>query len=163
MGDVILDGVDREIIAALKEDGRMSYAALAQRAGVAEGTARNRLMRLLETHTIKIGPIIDQTKIGYRLNLWLGMRCRVGALREVADAMAKLHSVRYVGATTGAYDVVCESVFLSETEMLAFFEHELPLIDGITDVQTALVLQIAKLGYEWELREEDPAGAGADD
>lgn len=157
MSDVIIDSVDREIIAALKEDGRMSYAALAQRAGVAEGTARNRLIRLLETHTITIGPIVDQTKIGYRLNLWIGMRCRVGTLRTVADALAKLHAIRYVGATTGAYDVVCEAIFLSEVEMLAFFEHELPQVDGITDVQTALVLEIAKLGYEWELREEDPA------
>jgi Lrp/AsnC family transcriptional regulator, regulator for asnA, asnC and gidA len=150
-----LDELDRRLIAALKEDGRMSFTALAGRMGVAEGTARNRLNRLIDSSTMRIAPILDQTKIGYRLNVWMGIRSRPGTFRDIADALSKLHAVRYVGACTGAYDVICELVFLSQREMVAFLEEEVPRIDGIVDTQTSLVLEITKLGYEWELREED--------
>jgi DNA-binding Lrp family transcriptional regulator len=151
-----LDELDRRLISALKEDGRMSYTELATRLRVAEGTARNRLQRLLGSETLKIVPIIDQMKIGYRLNVWIGVRCRPGTFRKVAQALAAAHAVRYVGACTGGYDVICEAVFLYQDEMLGFLENELPAIDGITSTETSVVLHITKLGYEWELREEDP-------
>lgn len=150
-----LDALDRKLVAALKEDGRMSYTQLASLLGVAEGTARNRLTRLVESGTIRIGPIVDQTRIGYRLNVWIGVRCRPGTFRGVAEGLAKFHAVRYVGACTGAYDVICEAVFLSQVEMIEFLETEMAGVDGITETQSSVVLEITKLGYEWELREED--------
>jgi Lrp/AsnC family transcriptional regulator for asnA, asnC and gidA len=152
-----LDDLDRRLVGALKEDGRMSYKQLATALGVAEGTARNRLTRLLDSGTIRIGPIVDQTKIGYRLNVWIGVHCRPGSLRTVAEGLAECHPVRYVGACTGAYDVICEAVFLSQAEMLAFLESELAAVDGVRDTESSVVLEITKLGYEWELREEDAA------
>ncbi len=150
-----LDSLDRQLIASLKLDGRMSYAELAGRLGVSESTARNRLARLVDAGTVRILPIIDQTELGYRLNAWIGVRCRPGAFRRVAEELAGFHAVRYVGACTGAYDVICEAVFLSQEEMLRFLESELPTVDGITSTDSSIVLEMAKLGYEWELREED--------
>jgi Lrp/AsnC family transcriptional regulator, regulator for asnA, asnC and gidA len=149
------DQIDRRLISALKLDGRMSYAELANRLGVSEGTARNRLSRLVESGSVKILPIVDQTKVGYRLNVWIGIRCVPGALRQVADELAGLHAVRYVGACTGHYDVICEAIFLSQVEMLRFLESELPQVGGIVAIETSTVLEISKLGYEWEVREED--------
>jgi hypothetical protein len=52
--------------------------------------------------------------------------------------------------------VICEAVFLSQAEMLDFLESELQTVAGITGVETSMVLEIAKTGWEWELREEDP-------
>ncbi|HYX84279.1 MAG TPA: Lrp/AsnC family transcriptional regulator [Solirubrobacterales bacterium] len=150
-----LDRLDRQLIASLKLDGRMSYAELAGRLGVSEGTARNRLARLIESGTVRVLPIVDQTRLGYRLNAWIGVRCRPGQFRRVAEELAGFHAVRYVGACTGAYDVIVEAVFLSQAEMLRFLESELPTVEGITSTETSLVLEMSKLGYEWELREED--------
>ena len=150
-----LDGLDRKLVSALKEDGRMSFTRLASLLDVAEGTARNRLQALLESGTIQIGPIINQAKIGYRLNVWIGVRLRPGSFRKVGEGLAKFHAVRYVGACTGVYDVVCEAVFLSQDEMLVFLEEEIATVDGVTETQSSVVLEITKLGYEWELREED--------
>jgi hypothetical protein len=42
-------------------------------------------------------------------------------------------------------------------ELLRFLSDEIRAIEGITDVDTSTVLDIAKFGYEWELREEDVA------
>ena len=158
-----LDALDRQLVASLKLDGRMSYAELAGRLGVSEGTARNRLARLVEAGTVRILPIVDQTTLGYRLNAWIGVRCQPGAFRRVAEELAGFHAVRYVGACTGAYDVICEAVFLSQGEMLQFLESELPTVGGITSTETSTTLEMAKLGYEWELREEDTARPGRAD
>ena len=150
-----LDVIDRKLIASLKTDGRMSYTELAKRLGVSEGTARNRLSRLVETGALRIRPVVEPDRIGYRMNVWFGIRCRPGSLREVAAALRELHPVRYVGVCTGAFDIICEAIFLSEEEVLRFLSDEIRAVNGIADVDTSTVLDIAKFGYEWELREED--------
>ncbi len=150
-----LDSLDRQLIAGLKLDGRMSYAELAGRLGVSEGTVKNRLTKLLRSGALAIVPVVEPDRIGYRLNVWIGVRCSPGAARRVADGLAGFHAVRYAAACAGIYDVVCEAVFLSQAEMLEFMETELQTVEGITSAETTMVLDIAKTGWEWELREED--------
>jgi Lrp/AsnC family transcriptional regulator for asnA, asnC and gidA len=150
-----IDDLDRRLIGALKVDGRMRHTDIAARIGVTEGTVRNRMQRLLEDGTLRIVPIVDQTKIGYRLNVWIGLRVRPGTFGKVAERLASFNAIRYVGACTGAYDVIAEGIFLSEAEMYAFLEEDIPTVDGIISTESSVVLRIAKLGYEWELREEE--------
>jgi len=152
---VRLDSVDRQLIACLKLDGRMSYTEMASRLRVSEGTARNRLARLLETGALRVFPVVEPEPIGYRINAWLGIRCAPGANRKVGEALRDLHAVRYVGMCAGTFDIICEAVFLSERELLAFLTDELSAIGDIVDVSTSTVLDTCKVGYEWELREED--------
>jgi Lrp/AsnC family transcriptional regulator for asnA, asnC and gidA len=137
----------------------MSYTELASRLGVSEGTARNRLSRLVQSGALRVRPVVEPDRIGYRMNVWFGIRCRPGALREVAAALRELHPVRYVGVCSGAFDIICEAIFLSEEELLRFLSAEMRAIDGVVDVDTSTVLDIAKFGYEWELREEDTTEA----
>ena len=150
-----LDALDRRVVACLKLDGRMSYAELAGRLGVSEGTARNRLTKLLASGAVDVVPVVEPDRIGYRLNVWVGVRTRPGAAREVAVGLAGFHAIRYATACAGVYDVICEAVFLSQAEMLRFLEGELQTVEGIQSVDTSIVLEIAKSGWEWELREED--------
>jgi Lrp/AsnC family transcriptional regulator, regulator for asnA, asnC and gidA len=154
--DMALDAVDRRLISCLKLDGRMSYSELAGRMQVSEGTARNRMQKLMDAGTLQIVPVVEPDTIGYRLNVWIGVRCLPGAARAIAQALAQFHAVRYTTACAGVYDVICEAVFLSQAEMLDFLESELQTVAGITGVETSMVLEIAKTGWEWELREEDP-------
>jgi Lrp/AsnC family transcriptional regulator for asnA, asnC and gidA len=150
-----LDAKDRHLIGALKLDGRRSYADLAAAIGVSEGTVRNRLARLVDSGAVRVVPVVEPEHLGYRLNVWFGIRCRPGTLRDVARALRDLHPVRYVAISSGAYDVVAEAIFLDEAEMLAFLDEGIPRIEGIAVVHTSTVLSIEKFGYEWELREED--------
>src|SRR5690242_9968229 len=48
-GALELDALDRDIIEALRADGRASNSAVAARLGVAEGTIRQRVKKLLDT------------------------------------------------------------------------------------------------------------------
>jgi Lrp/AsnC family transcriptional regulator for asnA, asnC and gidA len=150
-----LDAIDRRLIAALKDDGRKSYAELAASIGASEGTARNRLTRLVESGAVRVVPVVEPEHLGYRLNVWFAVRCRPGTLREVARSLRALHPVRYVAMSSGAFDIVCEAIFLDEGEMLSFLNDDVPGIGGIAAIESSTVLAIEKFGYEWELREED--------
>lgn len=154
-----LDTVDRQLIACLKLDGRMSYAEMAVRLRVSEGTAKNRLARLLESGALRVFPVIEPQPVGYRLNAWFGIECAPGAMNEVGEALRNLHPIRYVGLCAGAFDIICEAVFLSEKELLTFLTDDVSRIEGVAEVKTSTVLDTCKLGYEWELREEDVAPA----
>ena len=70
-----LDALDRRLVATLKQDGRMSFTQLATELGVAEATARKRLHRLVESGTIRIGPIVDQAKMSRAQPDALFMHC----------------------------------------------------------------------------------------
>ena len=109
--DMALDALDRRLISCLKLDGRMSYSELGGRLGVSEGTARNRLGKLLASGALQIVPVVEPEMIGYRLNMWIGVRCRPGSARSVAEGLARFHAVRYATACAGVYDVICEAVF----------------------------------------------------
>jgi Lrp/AsnC family transcriptional regulator for asnA, asnC and gidA len=122
---------------------------------VSEGTARNRLGKLVGSGRLQIVPVVEPDTIGYRLNVWIGVRCRPGASRTVAEGLGQFHAIRYATACAGVYDVICEAVFLSQVEMLQFLEAELQTVEGIVGVETSMVLEVAKTGWEWELREED--------
>lgn len=123
--------------------------------GVSEGTVRDRLARLVEAGVVRVVPVVEPEHLGYRLNVWFAVRCQPGTLRKVARSLRGLHPVRYVAISSGAYDIVCEAIFLNEAEMLSFLNDNVPTIHGIASIESSTVLAIEKFGYEWELREED--------
>ena len=120
-----LDVLDRRLISTLKSDGRMSYSELSERLKVSEGTVRNRLTKLVDSGALQIVPVVEPDMVGFRLNIWIGIVCRPGEARRVSQTLGQYHAVRYVAACTGVYDVICEAVFLSQSEMLRFLEDEI--------------------------------------
>ena len=63
-----IDEVDRKLISALQEDGRLSMRMLADRVGVALGTVSNRLNKL-EKHGVITGYTanLNPDKIGWEM------------------------------------------------------------------------------------------------
>ena len=65
-----LDTTDRDLLAALLEDARISQRGLAKRVGVAQGTITNRLRRLEEMGVIKgYTVLLDAESIGWTMTL----------------------------------------------------------------------------------------------
>lgn len=57
-----LDSVDKEILKLLKEDGRLSYRAMADKLGMEGSTVRKRVRKLLEREAIKRFTIVVNSK-----------------------------------------------------------------------------------------------------
>ncbi len=59
--------------------------------------------------------------------------------------------VRYVAVLTGPYDLIVEAFFFSRRHLTTFLTKRLAKMQGVVDTQTSIVLQVAKLSFEWEI------------
>lgn len=140
-----MDDTDRQLIALLRDNARMSVASLAKALRVARGTVQNRMAKLEA----------DGTIVGYTVRLRSQMeQHRIRALMTVAvegnrtDAVIKaLRGEPAVGAlysTNGRWDIVAEL----RADSLEAFDHVLGRIrqlEGISNTETSLLLSTHKL------------------
>lgn len=140
-----MDDTDRQLIALLRDNARMSVAALAKRLRVARGTVQNRLTRLEKEGVI----------VGYTVQLKSQMEDRrIRALMTVAvegnrteTVLRALRGDPAVGAlhsTNGRWDFVVEL----RADSLEEFDRVLGrirLLEGIANTETSLLLSTHKL------------------
>ncbi len=81
----------------------------------------------------------------------IGVSVKLGELNAVSKQLAQAPEVRYLGLTTGRYDLILEAFFTSTEHLLDFVSDPIGRISGVTSVETSLVLRIEKLSYEWDL------------
>lgn len=149
------DTVDRRIIALLQRDGRMSNTAIARTVGLSEASVRRRINQLLETGTIQIVAVPSPETLGLTLSVIIGVSCDLRRLDVVAHTLAGLDETRYLGYSTGPFDLILEAFFYSHQHLLDFLQEKIATIDGVTDTETAIILKVAKFSFEWELPLED--------
>jgi len=56
----------------------------------------------------------------------------------------------------GGYDLIAEAFFYSRKHLTMFLTRRLAAMEGIVETQTSVVLQVAKLSYEWEIPTPQP-------
>ena len=70
----LLDDVNKAIIEQLQEDGRRSYAAMAQAVGLSEAAVRQRVQRLLDAGIMQIVAVTDPLRVGFKRQAMIGVR-----------------------------------------------------------------------------------------
>ena len=144
-----LDELDHDIIALLSEDASRTYVALAQRLGVTDVTVRNRMRRLVEADVMRIVAIVDPWKVGRRVQIISGITTEPQAAHDVANALAQLDEVSYVGYTTGEADLMIVASLRSDEELFYLLTEKIASIPGIRSIRTSNVLRSIKntFGY----------------
>ena len=100
-----LDATDRDLLAALLEDARISQRGLAKRVGVAQGTITNRLRRLEEMGVIRgYTVLLDAESIGWTMTVITGLRIQKGSMIDLQQQIAADPRVFAVYDVTGDYD-----------------------------------------------------------
>lgn len=89
----------------------------------------------------------------------VGVRAEAGRSGEVAEQLAQLRQVRFVGCTAGSYDVVFAATFASRADLLAFFAGPLTRLPGIRATETSELLEVRKGAARWAAWAEG-GGAG---
>jgi Lrp/AsnC family transcriptional regulator for asnA, asnC and gidA len=142
-----LDQVDHGIIAALKEDGRMSFAEIARRLDISPGTARERYLRLVENGVLQVVAVTNPPLVGYHMTSFMGIKVDGDRLREIAEQIAALEEVVYLVLCTGTYDILAEVVCRDQAHFLTFLTERLRAVEGIRDTETFVYLDIIKEIY----------------
>jgi Lrp/AsnC family transcriptional regulator, regulator for asnA, asnC and gidA len=146
-----IDDTDREILRVLQVDGRTSNTEIARRLGVTETTVRKRLAALLEADLVQIVAVPTPRLAGLTVSAIMGISVQLKALQKVADALVERPEVRYCGVSAGRYDLILEAFFTDHEHVVRFSTDVLGRMEGITDVETSLILKIEKFSYEWEI------------
>jgi Lrp/AsnC family transcriptional regulator, leucine-responsive regulatory protein len=104
----IMDDLDRNIIAALTSDGRMSYARIAETVGTATTTVHQRVRKLIARGIITgTRVIIDWEAVGLPVTALVSVEASgTEALADVATSLATIPYVQNGYATTGEFDLL---------------------------------------------------------
>ena len=149
-GDPV-DEVDRTIIRILQRNGRTSNSEIGRVLGLTEATIRKRIARLLGEELLTIVAVPAPRAVGLTLSAILGISCELSSVERVAGQLVARPEVRYLGISTGRYDILVEAFFSDQRHLLEFSSRTLGSIEGVTDVETSLILEVAKFSYEWEI------------
>jgi Lrp/AsnC family transcriptional regulator for asnA, asnC and gidA len=151
LGTLTLDKLDRTIMRVLEDDGLISFRELAARCQASEATVRRRVIRLRELDVMRIVAVTDPFKLGYPVIAILNMKIDQRLIRDVKKTLANMKELRFVGITTGSYDIAAEAWFQSTDEMLSFIE-ALAQVPGILRIEPLQILEMVTYAYDWGKR-----------
>lgn len=150
---VNLDRIDKRILTRLQEDGRYRYQDIADELGVTERTVRRRVETLIESGVLQIVGVTDPFKVGMNSIALVGAKVKRQHIDEIVDQLSRCKQVRYVGLSTGSYDLIIEVVMESNQELGDFLIDELTCVNGIIHTDTSLILRICKESYAWNVEQ----------
>ena len=139
-----LDSVDRAIVEALCEDGRMSHRQLAQKLKVAQGTITNRLRRLEADGVISgYAPKLNADSVGWGMTVMAGLCIEKGKIMDVQKHISSDHRVFAVYDVTGDWDSMVLAR-VKNREDLDDLTKTVFTLDGISRSYTHVVLNTVK-------------------
>jgi Lrp/AsnC family transcriptional regulator for asnA, asnC and gidA len=142
-----LDDIDRYVIEAMRQDGRVAFAQIAQQLNVSPGMIRVRYNRLVELGLIRVVAITNPLRMGYTTMTMIGIRTDVNKMLDVAQKVAAFEEVIYLIVVSGRYDLIAEVVCRDHADLLRFLTEKLYLVEGVRESETFVHLKIEKEVY----------------
>jgi Lrp/AsnC family transcriptional regulator for asnA, asnC and gidA len=145
-----MDKIDRAIIQALKEDGRMPFSRIAEQLHVSPGMIRQRVQRLNDQGILQVVAVTNPLKIGYHTMAFIGVKAEGNRLQEIARQIATFDEVIYLSICSGAFNLLVEVLCLDNSHLLQFLTEKLYSVEGVRDTETFISLDIVKEIYAWD-------------
>lgn len=142
-----LDSVDLALIQELSSDARQTADALSQKLGKSRSTIQGRLRRLLNERVIRVVPVSDPTAFGYEIGAMFGIQCIPSRVDAVADKLALKDNIDHVVVCGGQYNIMIAAGFRGPEMLSDFVRVQLGAIQGLTSVDTMMVLKMVKASF----------------
>lgn len=136
-----MDAIDTQIAYLLGLNGRLSNREIARRIGVAEGTVRQRLGRLIESGSLRITAQANIESYPETYLAIVGVKIDGRRLTECAAQIEQLPSVLTTMVVTGRYDIITVILAPSRQTLVDFVTDQLSKIQGVRDSETYVVLK----------------------
>jgi Lrp/AsnC family transcriptional regulator, regulator for asnA, asnC and gidA len=137
-----VDALDKDLIANLSVDGRVSLSELAERTGVSRPTAAARVRALTQDGVLRVAGMIDAVRVPGLIVALVGLTVDKHRLDEKVEQIAALPEVTWAAVVTGRYDILAEVV--SETGMsglYGFLNVSLREVGGINASEMFVVMK----------------------
>ena len=102
-----LDDLDRQIVAAMRANGRLSMRALAAELHISRANAYARLDRLERAGVITgYSAIVDPQKYGYGLSAYVFLKITQQSWKKVRDQVLRIPEVDHAALLSGEHDIM---------------------------------------------------------
>ncbi len=142
-----LDSVDQYIIEAMRQDGRIAFAQIAQQLNVSPGMIRVRYNRLVDLGILKVVAVTNPLRMGYKTMAMIGIRTAGEKMLQVAEQVSTFEEVIYLIVVSGRYDIIAEVVCRDHAHLLRFLTEKLYKVDGVRESESFMHLKIQKEVY----------------
>jgi Lrp/AsnC family leucine-responsive transcriptional regulator len=150
MADPVLDAADRRILAALRADGRLSNARLAELVGLSPTPVWNRVRRLEEQGVITgYTADIDQKALGLADTVFIEItldRHDLGLVQDFGEKLARIGNVLEVFMVSGDYDYLARVAVDGTAGYERFLRESLYRLPGVRNCRSVFTLRTLKRG-----------------
>lgn len=148
MPKIEIDAIDRAILAALQDDGRLSNVDLAEKVGLSPSPCLRRVKRLEEAGVIRgWRAVIDRAAIGLGLTVFVELKARDHSRETAATLQARLAAMPAVVAAhmvSGTADFLAEVVVADLATYERLLTDELLNLPMVVDVRSNFALRRIK-------------------
>lgn len=136
-----MDETDQKLLALLRQDARLTVAALAAKLKVSRGTVTNRIRRLEDDcvivgYTVRLRPDVQHNTI----KAWMSIAVDGNQTRAVIASLLGEPGVATLHDTNGRWDLLAE--LRAETlQELAKVLERIRLLKGISNTETSIHLE----------------------
>jgi DNA-binding Lrp family transcriptional regulator len=143
----VLDELELAVVAALGEDGRMSFKELARRIGTSESTAARRVDSLVRRGCLRFRTLAEPEVLGYAVEFMLWLSVVPAHLDEAGQQLAAHPSTKYLSASTGPFNLVGQIVLRHYGEL---YRYTTEVVGALPGLRTAdITLQLRTLKRAW--------------
>ena len=140
-----MDTLDHQLIGLLRNDARLSVAALAHKLQVSRGTVTNRIARLEDQgiivgYTVRLRPDAQP----HDIHAWTSIAVEGNETRAVIASLLGEPAVAELHDTNGRWDLLAELRAANLNELSRVLER-VRLIKGIGSTETSIHLQTYRL------------------
>jgi Lrp/AsnC family transcriptional regulator, leucine-responsive regulatory protein len=130
-----LDKIDRAIIAALTEDGRITIRELADQIDMSSPSVTDRILKLKDAGAITgYTVLVDPRAFGLSVSAYLRMRAMPGEVKKVAQMLSETPQVVEAHRVTGADCFVAKVVVCDAQELETVVDRFLPFASTDTAI-----------------------------
>lgn len=148
MAGAKLDPIDRQILAELQADGRMTNVELASRVGISAPPCLRRVRTLEEAGYVRgYHADIDPRELGFEVQVFAMVRLQSQAEADLAifeERCRQWSLVRECHMLNGEIDFILKCVAPDLSSFQSFLTGELLKAENVATVKTSLVIRCAK-------------------
>jgi DNA-binding Lrp family transcriptional regulator len=140
-----MDETDHQLLSLLRQDARLSIAALSHKLSVSRGTVTNRITKLEDAgvivgYTVRVRPDVQRNEI----KAWMSIAVDGNQSRAVIASLLGEPGVATLHDTNGRWDLLAELRAQNLQELGKTLER-IRLVKGISNTETSIHLETYRL------------------
>jgi DNA-binding Lrp family transcriptional regulator len=140
-----MDETDHQLLSLLRQDARLSIAALAHKLAVSRGTVTNRITKLEDAgiivgYTVRVRPDVQRSVI----KAWMSIAVEGNQTRAVIASLLGEPGVATLHDTNGRWDLLAE-LRAENLQALGKTLERIRLVKGISHTETSIHLETYRL------------------